>query len=206
MSSSRILHLPSLHRKLAARASLWLVLCSVSCCLALPGQASPQAADPQQASSASTAASPLGTPWAPAALANLLPPSVYFRGKSAPIQLRNAGAVRFGEDAIAWVALVDNSGYATDVQEKYQFYLVTEAPLLLGGTKLAAGAYGGGFLGERFVVMDLGGHTVAEGSLQTDPALKRPRPLQMLPDTPHAVKLYLGRHWVELASMPGQDR
>lgn len=156
--------------------------------------------DGRQQAPASRVASIPGTPFTPEALQNLLPATVYFRGKSAPIQLRNAGAVRFGEDATVWAALVDTSGYATDVQERYQFYLVTETPLLLGGIKLAAGAYGAGFLGDRFLVMDLGGHTVAEGPLQLDPALKRPRPLQMLPDTPTSVKLYLGRHWLQLES------
>ena len=179
-----------------------LLLCSLSggfpYALAQPLEAAPRSAFAQTPSASTKSIAPSGIPLGPEAVANLLPPSVYFRGKSAPVQLRNAGAVCFGEDATVWAALVDTSGYATDVQEKYQFYLVTESALLFGGTKLAAGAYGGGFVGERFIIQDLGGHTVAEGPLQTDPALRRPRPLQMLPDTPDAVKLYLGRHWVQM--------
>lgn len=163
-------------------------------------------AAPQQAAAARSDASPDGSPLPPETVAKLLPGSVYFQGKIAPLQLRNAAAVRFGADATAWVALVDTSGYATDVKEKYQFYLVTEAPLTIGEAKIAAGAYGGGFLGEHFLLMDLGGHTVAEGRVENDPALQRPRPLQMLPETGVAVKLYLGRHWVQLKSSPGQSR
>ena len=137
-------------------------------------------------------------------MARLLPATVYFEGKTAPLQLRNAAAVRFGDNATVWASLVDTSGYASDVQARYQFYLVTESALLVGQATLAAGAYGGGFLGDRFLIMDLGGHTLAEGDLLTDPGIKRPRPLQILPDTPDAVKLYLGRHWVRLKALPSQ--
>jgi hypothetical protein len=106
--------------------------------------------------------------------------------------------VSFGKDAIVWAALVDNSGYATSVQQVYQFYLVTEAPLRFGTAKLAPGVYGGGFVGEQFVLTDIGGHKVAEGPLQADAAMKRPRPLQMLPRSANEVTLALGRHTVTL--------
>ena len=141
---------------------------------------------------------PPGTAYTTAQLASLLPSSVYFGGRTAPLQLRNAGAVSFGPGAIVWAALVDSSGYASGVQEKYQFYLVTESPIRVAQSQLPAGAYGGGFVGERFVLMDLGGHTVAEGATERDAALPRPRPLQLLPVGPDAVKLYLGKRYVQL--------
>src|SRR3981081_415159 len=59
----------------------------------------------------------------------LLPETVFFRGQVAPTQLRNSGGVRFADDLYMLVALVDNSGYSTSVREKYQAYLLTEAPL-----------------------------------------------------------------------------
>lgn len=167
-----------------------------------PIHAAPPTSATQQAATTAASTSSAGRPLSPEAVAKLLPVSVYFQGKTAPLQLRNAAAVSFSDDATVWAALVDTSGYASDVQERYQFYLVTESPLLVGQTMLAAGAYGGGFIGDRFLIMDLGGHSVAEGDLQKDPAMKRPRPLQMMPDMPNAVKLYLGRHWVELQAAP----
>ncbi len=184
------------------RASLAMgVLCAGSA-QPLPA-AAPLASAPQAVTTSAASASPEGQPLSPEAVAKLLPATVYFQGKTAPIQLRNAAAVPLG-GAIVWAALVDTSGYASEVQERYQFYLVTEIPLLVGQTTLAAGAYGGGFLGERFLVMDLGGHTVAEGDLHQDPGMKRPRPLQMLPDSPDTVKLYLGRRWVQVKAVPRQ--
>lgn len=143
-----------------------------------------------------------GVPYNAQQLAGLLPPAVYFQGQTANLQLRNAGAVKFGSGAIAWVCLVDSSGYASDVQERYQFYLVTETRLRVGDAELPAGAYGGGFLKDRFLIMNLGGHTIAEGPVQTDATLQRPRPLQLQPDSSTSVKLFLGRRSVLLRADP----
>ena len=130
---------------------------------------------------------------------------MYFQGKSAPLQLRNAAAAKLSGNAVVWASLVDTSGYATSVQERYQFYFVTEIPLQVGTAQLPAGAYGGGFLGDRFLLMDLGGHTVIQGPTQTDAALPRPRPLQFRPDTTDSVKLFLGKRWVSLRPAKGSD-
>ncbi len=132
----------------------------------------------------------------------MLPATVYFQGQSATLQMRNSGGVIFAGGAPLWVALVDSSGYSTSVQERYQFYLVTEGPLRVGNASLPAGAYGGGFLGDHFLLMDIGGHTIAQGPAQLDQALARPRPLQILADSANSVKLYLGRHWVLLQAIP----
>ena len=162
--------------------------------------AKPQPAKPQTAAIKQTTAP--GVPYPADKIATLLPATVYFQGQTAPLQLRNAGGVSFANHQVVWVSLVDSSGYSTSIQEKYQFYLVTEGPLRFGDATLPAGAYGGGFLGDHFLLMDLGGHTVAQGPLQTNAALPRPRPLQLVPDTPSSVKLYLGRHWVAVQPAP----
>ena len=53
--------------------------------------------------------------------------------------------------------LVDTSGYATDVQAKYQGFLITEVKLNIEGSELAPGQYGFGFSKEgKFLVMDVG--------------------------------------------------
>lgn len=152
----------------------------------------------QAASQPAIANTKPGVPFSPQVLASLLPQSVYFHGRTAALQLRNAAGVSFGAGAIVWAGLVDTSGYASNVQDRYQFYLVTESALLFGNSRLPAGVYGGGFVGDHFILMDIGGRTVAEGNVETDAAMPRPRPLQMLPDSPNAVRLALGRHWVRL--------
>ena len=144
-----------------------------------------------------------GVPFSAEKISAMLPQTVYFAGRTAPLQLRNASGTKFANGSIFWVSLVDSSGYSSSVQERYQFYLVTEGPVRVGDVALRAGAYGGGFVGDRFILMDLGDHTVGEGPVQADAALKRPRPLQIVADRPDAVKLYVGRKWVTVrASSP----
>lgn len=175
----------------------------------LTAGAVPLAAFPVQTAATTThspapSAQPPGVALSPEQLAALLPPSVYFSGQTAPLQLRNAGGIRFSNGSLLWIALVDSSGYSSTVQQRYQFYLVTEGPVRVGDVLLQAGAYGGGFVGDRFVLMDLGDHTVGEGPTQADPQLPRPRPLQFLAARPDAVKLYLGRRWVAVRAEPGR--
>lgn len=140
------------------------------------------------------------TPFTPQQLESLLPATVYFRGKSAPVQLRNAGGVNFGGDAIILAALVDTSGYSSSIQDVYQLYLLTETPVIIGGQKLPAGAYGAGIVSGKFTVLDIGNHSVLQASATQDSAMTRPRPLQVQADGPSAIKLYLGRNWVRIES------
>lgn len=164
---------------------------------ALP-EAGPSVQSQASASGSDADTAPLGTVFPADTLRTLLPATVYFQGKTAPLQLRNAAGTSFGKDAVVWASLVDSSGYSTAVQERYQFYLVTESALQFGSLHLPPGAYGGGYLGDHFLIMDLGGHTIGEGPVQSDATLARPRPMQMIADQPTSVRLYLGRRWVLL--------
>ncbi len=157
-----------------------------------------QSAAAPESGTAGVQAASAGAGFTAEQVTKLLPATVYFQGRTAPLQLRNAAATHLPNGQIVWASLVDSSGYATSVQEKYQFYLVTEGPLRIGEATVAAGAYGGGFVGDHFLLMDLGGHTVAQGPLQTDAGLQRPRPLQLQAQGTSGVRLYLGRRWTTL--------
>jgi hypothetical protein len=96
--------------------------------------------------------------------------------------------------------LVDNSGYASDVQAKYQAYFIAEVPIKVGGESLPAGVYGVGFVGGKFVVTDVGGHDVLSVSTGDDAGLKRPTPLQVLVDAGGGgFRLYAGRKYVSFS-------
>ena len=173
---------------------------AVLCGTSASGAGLPRAAAPTQtaATPATSSATETSGIFSADKLTSLLPATVYFQGKSAPLQIRNAAGTALNGKQILWASLVDTSGYSSSVQERYQFYLVSEGPFRIGDAAIPAGAYGAGFLGDHFLIMDLGGHTIAQGPLQTDKDLRRPRPLQMVPDQASSVKLYLGRHWVLL--------
>ena len=129
----------------------------------------------------------------------LFPDRVYFRGQTAPAQLRNTGGVHFADDLYMLAGLVDSSGYSTGIREKYQAYLLNEVTLEIGGQTLKPGAYGFGFLtGGKFVVMDLAANDVLQASAQHDTEIKRPLPLQVLAaQTAGSYRLYVGRDFVE---------
>lgn len=129
----------------------------------------------------------------------LIPETVFFRGQTAPTQLRNSGGVRFSDDFFTLATLVDSSGYSSGIREKYQGYLLTEVPLDFGGQAVQPGAYGFGFLsGGQFVLLDLGAHDVFQISSRHDAELKRPVPLQIAAaSVAGTYRLYVGRDFVE---------
>lgn len=135
----------------------------------------------------------------PAQVEHLMPATVYYRGQSAPIQLRNSAGARFAPDGYLLVAMVDTSGYASSVQEIYQMYLITERALEIGSQRLAPGAYGAGVVNGKFIVTDVGGHTLLQADTNLDQSMPRPRPLQLLNDPADGLKLYLGRSWISIA-------
>jgi hypothetical protein len=129
----------------------------------------------------------------------LLPDSVYYAGKSANAQLRNSAGIHYSDNHYVFAVLVDTSGYSTSIQEKYQGYFLIEIPIEIDGKNLPAGAYGIGFVNERFVVTDIGGHEILQARASHDEDLQRPMPLQILQGTPpDHYRLCLGRSCVVL--------
>ena len=107
---------------------------------------------------ASAVAQDGGTVLTGADLTRVVPTSFYFQGLSAPTQMRNAAAARFGKDRYVISGLVDTSGYSADVRAKYVGFLITDSPITLNGESLQPGAYGFGFGTEgKLTVMDLSG-------------------------------------------------
>jgi hypothetical protein len=134
----------------------------------------------------------------------LFPERVYFRGQTAPVQLRNTAGVHFADDFYVLAGMVDSSGYSTAIKEKYQAYLLNEVTLEIAGQTLKPGAYGVGFLnGGKFVVMDLGANDVLQAASQRDAEMKRPIPLQVVASaTAGSYRLYAGRDYVEFRRTP----
>jgi hypothetical protein len=128
----------------------------------------------------------------------LFPEAVFFRGQSAPVQMRNTGGVHFSDDFYVLAGMVDNSGYSTGIREKYQAYLLSEVTLQIGGQTLKPGAYGIGFVEDgKFVVMDLAANDIFRAVSQRDAEMKRPVPLQVVAADGAKYRLYMGRDFVE---------
>jgi hypothetical protein len=85
------------------------------------------------------------------------------------------------------------------VAGKYQAYFIVEAPIKLGGESLAAGIYGAGFVGDKFIVTDVGGHDVLCVASSNDVDFKRPMPLQILAGPAGSFHIYAGRKYVSFS-------
>jgi len=130
------------------------------------------------------------------ALTRVVPGSFYFEGKTGPTQMRNAAAVRFGEKRYVIVALVDTSGYSSDVRAKYEGFFITDSRVAFGDKELGAGAYGFGVTKEsKFNIFDVGGNLLLSVAGSKDSATRTPRPLALLKDD-GGVRFYRGRSFV----------
>src|SRR5881392_3475905 len=76
---------------------------------------------------------------AAADLKSVVPSSYFYRGQSASVQLRNSAAIRTKDGKYVLAALVDTSGYASDVAAKYQGLFISEVKLKVGDAELAPG-------------------------------------------------------------------
>ncbi len=132
-------------------------------------------------------------------LAKVVPNNFYFEGQLGPTQTRNAAAVRFLGKRHLVAALVDTSGYASNIRGKYEGFLIADAPVAIGRAQLKTGAYGFGFTNDaKLNILDLGGaviHTIAAGK---DDQIKSPRPLT-IEKAGNEYRLYRGRDYVSLS-------
>jgi hypothetical protein len=133
-------------------------------------------------------------------LTRVVPPGFYFQGLSAPTQMRNSAAARWGGKRYVIAGLVDTSGYSSDIRAKYEGFLITDSPISINGTDLGTGAYGFGFSNNgKLTVLDLAGNDLFSVTTKKDGALRRPRPLMML-KSGDGVRLYSGKDYVEIAA------
>lgn len=141
-----------------------------------------------------------GSVLAGAELTKVVPTSYYFQGQSAPTQMRNAAAARFGTNRFVIAGMVDTSGYSAQVRARYQGFFITDSAITVGGESLSTGAYGFGFTNDgKLNILDLAGNQVISVSTTNDKELKRPRPLMMSLDGAN-VRLYAGRDYVVIAA------
>jgi hypothetical protein len=133
-------------------------------------------------------------------LTRVVPPGFYFQGLTAPTQMRNAAAVRFGSNRYVIAGMVDTSGYAADVRASYEGFLITDSAISVNGSDLGVGAYGFGFSNDgKLNILDLAGNKILSVSTTRDSALKRPRPL-MMTSAGDGIRLYGGKEYVVIAA------
>jgi hypothetical protein len=133
-------------------------------------------------------------------LTRVVPPGFYFQGLTAPTQMRNAVAARFGTNRYVIAGMVDTSGYAAEVRASYEGFLITDSAISINGSDLGVGAYGFGFTNDgKLNILDLAGSKILSVSTTRESKLKRPRPL-MMTSVSEGIRLYAGKDYVVIAA------
>ena len=131
-------------------------------------------------------------------LPKVVPASYFFENQVAPVQMRNAIAIRTSDGKIVCAGLVDSSGYSANVAEKYQGFLITAKKITVEDKSLPPGQYGFGFTKDgKFRVMDAGANDVFLVSSHMDDAVKPAVPLKAVA-AGSDFRLYAGKKYVTL--------
>jgi len=125
-------------------------------------------------------------------------------GNAIPTQKRNAALLTTPAGKRLIVALLDTSGYSSQVQEKYLGMLINEGPVTVCGKSLGVGSFGFGLktpagqgaADATFLLYDQSGKEMMQCSAQRDARLERPTPLQIVLNGGSSATLSLGRYQV----------
>ena len=133
-------------------------------------------------------------------LKKVVPDSYFFRGLSATVQARNSAAVKYPDGFFVIAALVDTSGYSTDIKSKYSGLFITEKTLSMGGKTIVPGQYGMGYTPEgKFHILDVAGNELAVTDMVADSKLARAVPLTITTNNGE-VRLYQGKKYITITA------
>jgi hypothetical protein len=134
-----------------------------------------------------------------------LPKDFYLEGNAIPVQARNAALLTTGGARVLF-ALIDTTGYSSQIRQKYIGMLISETSFSICGKSVHVGSYGFGLekpaetsaMDAKFFLYDQAGAKVLDCNSKKDSKISPPKPLQavMLQGVP--ARLYLGRYWLEL--------
>ncbi len=133
-----------------------------------------------------------------------MPKDFYLEGNAIPTEKRNAALLKTPAGARVLFALIDTTGYSSEVRKKYIGMAIAEGQVSICGNSVSVGSYGFGLDkpasgGDgKFLLYNQAGQKVGECAVKKDSQLKQPRPLQVVVEKADAARLYLGRYQLEL--------
>jgi len=134
-----------------------------------------------------------------------MPKDFYLEGNAIPTEKRNAAMVKTPGGARAIFALLDTTGYSSQIKQKYIGMLITEGEVSVCGTSVGIGSYGFGLDkpaanssdDATFHLYNQAGSEVASCAAPMDSAMKMAKPLQVKV-ADGAASLELGKYKVEI--------
>ena len=134
-----------------------------------------------------------------------IPRDFYLEGNAIPTEKRNAVLLKDTAGSRLLCAVLDTSGYSSQIQNKYLGMLISERKASVGGIRVEPGSYGFGMekppatviADAKFFLYNQAGQKVGECIAKKDTRLGMPRPLQVVPKE-RQIRLYLGVYWIEI--------
>lgn len=135
-----------------------------------------------------------------------MPKDFYLEGNAIPTQKRNAALLKTPAGARVLFALIDTTGYSSQIQQKYEGMVISEGKFSLCGVMVGVGSYGFGRTkpaatsneDAKFFLYNQAGEKIGECAAKKDAQIKQPNPLHVVVGKGQPARLYLGRYWLEL--------
>ena len=140
------------------------------------------------------------------AFESAIPNDFYLEGNRIPVEKRNAVLLKTPAGARLVLALIDTTGYSSQIKQKYIGMVITEGTVSVCNVPLNVGSYGFGLAkpaatsseDAKFYLYNQAGETVGECGAKKDSAVKQPKPLNIVLSKEAGARLYLGRYVLEL--------
>ncbi len=135
-----------------------------------------------------------------------IPNDFYLEGNRIPVEKRNAVLLKTPAGARLLLALIDTTGYSSQIKQKYVGMVISEGTVSIGSVPLTTGSYGfglekppaAGSEDAKFFLYNQAGEKLGECEAKKDTALKQPKPLNVVLSKETGARLYLGRYFLEL--------
>ena len=140
------------------------------------------------------------------AFESAIPNDFYLEGNRIPVEKRNAALLKTPAGARLVLALIDTTGYSSQVKQKYIGMVITEGQVSMCSVPLSVGSYGFGLekpapIGTedaKFFLYNQAGEKIGECAAKKDSAVKQPKPLNIVLNKQAGARLYLSRYFLDL--------
>jgi hypothetical protein len=140
------------------------------------------------------------------AFESAIPNDFYLEGNRIPVEKRNAALLKIPAGARLLLALLDTTGYSSQIKQKYAGMVITEGTVSVCSVSLSVGSYGFGLEkpaatsseDAKFFLYNQAGEKVGDCGAKKDKAVKQPKPLNVVLSKEAGARLYLGRYFLEL--------
>jgi hypothetical protein len=135
-----------------------------------------------------------------------VPTDFYLVGEHIPVEKRNAVLLKTDKGARVVMALVDTTGYTSQIQQKYIGMLISEAKISVCGNSIGVGSYGFGLnkpappsnADAKFMLYNQAGEKVGECAVKKDDSVKQPKPLGVTTAKGAPAKISLGKYTLDI--------